>query len=399
MSVCPTVTTGGSFLIQTLNHLDCQAQSIGSFGFQSLAAAGSPASLALTGLLTLFIAVFAARLLLGDRVHSRDAVIGILKIGIVLTLATSWPAFRTLVYDTALLGPAEVAAAVTPSNLPDTGAGFSERLQNIDTGIASLTLLGTGRQTGSLQLEQRGDDSFRTIALSDDTGFAWARTVFLSSVIGSLAILRITGGLLLALAPLFAGLLLFDFARGLFAGWLRGLVLVALGSLGITVLLAVEVAVMEPWLADALQRRGLGYATPSAPTELLALTLAFAVASAGLLFVLGKVAFQNAWFLSLPRPVTETRQDVANVVALPATRSQTIDIRSQARALTLSEGVTNLIRHEEARRGVTQLTGAPAVAEPKTQNLAADHGPRMGSSWRRTSRRSTAAHSQRDSRR
>src|SRR5690606_8042858 len=121
------------------------------------------------------------------------------------------------------------------------------------------------------------------------------RTVYLGSVIGSLAILRIAGGLLLALAPLMAGLLLFDFAKGLFSGWLRGLVLVAMGSLGITLLLAVEVAVMEPWLVDALGRRSLGYATPNAPTELLALALAFAVAAAGLLVLLGKVAFQNSW--------------------------------------------------------------------------------------------------------
>ena len=92
--------------------------------------------------------------------------------------------------------------------------------------------------------------------MEDETGFGWARTIYLASTIGSLAILRIAGGLLLALAPLVAGLLLFDFARGLFAGWLRGLVLVALGSLGITILLAVEIAVMEPWLADALQRHG-----------------------------------------------------------------------------------------------------------------------------------------------
>ena len=56
---CPSVTTGGQVLAETLSHLDCQAQTLGSFGFQSLAAPGSPASLALTGLLTLFIAMFA----------------------------------------------------------------------------------------------------------------------------------------------------------------------------------------------------------------------------------------------------------------------------------------------------------------------------------------------------
>jgi type IV secretion system protein VirB6 len=396
VNACPSVTTGSEFLAQTLDHLDCQAQTLGTFGFQSLAAPGSPASLALTGLLTLFIALFALRLLLGDNVAPRDTVNAILKIGIVLTLAVSWPAFRILAYDTVLLGPAELASTLTPSTLPDTGGGFAARLQNIDSGIASLTLAGTGRQTGSLGLEQRGDAAFRTIAMEDDTALGWARTIYLASVIGSLATLRIAGGLLLALAPLVAGFLLFDFARGLFAGWVRGLVLVTLGSLGMTVLFAVEVAVLEPWLADALQRRSLGYATPSAPTELLALTLAFAIAGAGLLFLLGKVAFQNGWSLRIDH--RSDRLPEAQTASVRARIMQPIELTAHARALTVREGVTNLIRHEEARRALPQP--ALALPSPDERYLASNAGSniRLGSAWRRTSRRTSAAQAQRDSR-
>lgn len=391
---CPVVTTGSRFLAGTLNHLDCQAQALGSFGFQALAAPGSPAMLALTGLLTLFIALFAIRLLLGESAEPRDAVNGILKIGIVLTLAASWPAYRILAYDLVLRGPAEVAGAMIPSTLPATGSGFTNRLQNIDTGIASLTLAGTGRQTGSLALEQRQDGAFRAIAMQDDTAFGWARTLYLASVIGPLAILRVGGGLLLALAPLISGLLLFDFARGVFAGWLRGLVMVALGSLGTSVLLAVQVALTEPWLVDALRKRSLGYATPSAPTELLALTLAFALASAGLLILLGKVAFQNGWsFRVEPAPVKLADRRSASAPRQPA---RPIELTAQARALTVSGGVSNLIRHEEARRGIPGLVlGArrPEVLTPGGSGSDA----RIGSSWRRTSQRTTAAQTRRDS--
>ena len=84
---CPSVTTGSRFLVETLSHLDCQAQTIGSFGFQALAAPGSPASLALAGLLTLFIALFGIRMLFGSGVEPRDAVTAVLKVAIVLTLA------------------------------------------------------------------------------------------------------------------------------------------------------------------------------------------------------------------------------------------------------------------------------------------------------------------------
>jgi type IV secretion system protein VirB6 len=392
MNACPSVTTGAEFLVRTLGHLDCQAQTLGSFGFSALAAPGSPASLALTALLTLFIAIFAIRMLTGAMTDTRDVVSAVLKIGIVLTLAVSWPAFRTLAYDTVLVGPAEVASSITPSTLPDTGAGFAGRLQNIDTGMTSLTAAGTGRQTGSLELE---DGGFRAIAMEDETALGWARTVYLGSVIGSLAVLRIAGGLLLALAPLMAGLLLFDFARGLFAGWLRGLVLVAMGSLGITLLLAVEVAVMEPWLVDALGRRSLGYATPNAPTELLALALAFAVAAAGLLVLLGKVAFQNSWNIVVPERWSARSDRKDSPGARVAGAAGPIELTAHARALTVSEGVRNVLRHEEARRGIPQtlLLQGPQQA---VQGASMATSTPIGSSWRRTSPRTTAAQTNRD---
>src|SRR5690606_25537270 len=243
---CPQVVTGSEFLIRALAHLDCQAQTLGSFGFQSLSQPGSPAGAVLTALLTLFVALYGVRLLFGPGDEPRDLVGAALKIGIVMTMAVSWPAWRTVAYDTVLHGPAEVAASIMPTTLPDPRGGLPERLQAIDTGIAAFTAAGTGRQTGAL-IAEGAASGFGAIALEDEAGLGWARPLYLASTIGALAILRIAGGLLLALAPLLAALLLFDFSRGLFAGWLRGLVLTALGSLAVTVLFSVQVAVMEPW--------------------------------------------------------------------------------------------------------------------------------------------------------
>lgn len=398
---CPTVTTGSRFLVEALAHLDCQAQTIGSYGFRGLADPGSPAAFALTGLLTLFIALFAIRLLFGPGPDARDAVMAVIKIGIVMTLAVSWPAYRTLAYDTVLRGPAEVASAMTTPSLPDTGNGFAERLQAIDTGIASLTALGAGRRTGSLALEDRQDDAFLTIAMQDETALGWARTIWLGATIGSLAIFRIAGGLLLALAPLFAGMLLFELTRGLFAGWLRGLVLVALGSLAITLLLAVETALMEPWLVDALSRRNLGYAVPNAPTELLALVLAFALASAGLLFVMAKVAFQNAW--PLP-PLARLRASAPSLLGEQGSAvARPVPLTAQSRALGLGESVMALVHREERRetrdsvRRIEFAERSEGGGSLASSSSAAARAP-LGSSYRRTSPRSTAAQTRRDDR-
>lgn len=396
---CPSVTTGTRFLVETLSHLDCQAQAIGSFGFQALASPGSPASLALTGLLTLFIALFGIRMLFGGAVEPRDAVGAVLKIAIVLTLAVSWPAFRTLAYDTVLKGPAEIAAAITPSTLPDSRAGFAERLQNIDTGIATLTASGTGRQTGSLELEETSG-AFRAIALEDEGALGWARTFFLASVIGSLAILRIGGGLLLALAPLFAALLLFEMTRGLFAGWLRGLVLIALGSLAITVVLGVEIALLEPWLFDALNRRNLGYATPAAPTELLALTFAFAIAIGGILFLLAKVAFQNAWASA----ATIRMPELVQAVSADASRGRAgggAEIPVHSRALAISESVSSVMRREglalEEGSGRRRIEALDRPSSDQSTSGVRPYSPEpLGSAYQRNTRRQTGSHSRRD---
>src|SRR6185503_9979205 len=122
---------GAGFVSGVLDYVDCQAQAIGAGGFQALAAPGSTLSLVLSGLLTLFVALFGYRMLLGDTPGLRDGVFSVVKIGIVLALAFSWPAYRTLIYDVALKGPAELAGEVgRPAGLPGSGGGLVARLDN-----------------------------------------------------------------------------------------------------------------------------------------------------------------------------------------------------------------------------------------------------------------------------
>lgn len=395
---CPAVSTGNQFLVESLAHLDCQAQTLGSFGFQALAAPGSPGAVVLTALLTLFVALYGIRLLFSPGDEPRDLVTAVLKVGIVLTIAVSWPAWRTLAYDTVLHGPTEVASAMMPETLPDPTAQLPQRLQGIDNGIAALTALNTGRQTGQIIAEGPAS-GFGQIALEDEAGLGWSRPIYLASTIGSLAVLRVAGGLLLALAPLVAGLLLFDPTRGLFAGWLRALVLVALGSLAQTVLLSVQLALMEPWLADTLGRRALGYATPTAPTELLALVAAFALATAGLLFIVAKVAFQHAGAQRdvVMRIIHSAREGAR--VAAQAGRLAEIPVHSRAAAI--SESVAAAIRREDLQAEGFDRGRRIGYARPDARALPAGATPSpepLGSAYRRTAPRDTASHRQRDRR-
>lgn len=393
---CPSVTTSRGFLVETLAHLDCQARTIGSFGFETLAGPGSVTGGMLTATLTLFVAVFGVRMLLGARLGAPDAVGAVLKIGIVLTLATSWPAYRVIAYDTVLLGPAEVAGAIGEATLPDLRGGLAERLQGIDDGIISLTAAGLGRQTGALEQQGNRSDSFAGIALEDEAAMGWGRAIFLAATIGSLAALRIAGGLLLALAPLFAGLLLFDVSRGLFAGWLRGLALVALGSLGLSLLLAVEVALIEPWLRDVLNRRSLGYATPQAATEWLALSLGFALAAFALVAFLAKVAFQNGWPVHWKwREGRSTGEQDAGRTGVPVGRDQP----AYTRALAMGEAVRVTMRREDIQSETLdrrRMIGGPVRDAGQGESSFARQA--LGTSYRRTMRRSSPFNTRRDER-
>lgn len=407
---CGAVTTGQGFLVETLGHLDCQAQVIGSYGFQSLADPASPAASLLTALLTLFVALFGLRLLFGGEVAIRDAVGSVLKIGIVLTLALSWPAWRTLAYDTVLHGPSEIAATLGGDALPALKGGLADQLQEIDDGLVELTQFGTGRQTGALVVPGEGRSSFQGVALQDETGLGYGRAIFLASTIGSLGLLRIAAALLLAIAPLMAVLLLFDVTRGIFAGWMRGLVLTALGSLGISLLLAIEAEIVGSWLADALNRRDLGYATPGTPMELLALSLGFAVAAFALLALLGRVAFQNGWPITgwlrgqdgdaqgsnrEERPIRIVGQEQRAIAGGedPAVRS---------RASAVSEGVAASMRREtrleqssQDQRRTDIIRGGEQRGEPTPRGTGRGGEP-LGSSYRRTMNRTAGSHRRRD---
>lgn len=395
---CPPVMTGKDFLAGTLAHVDCQAQTLGSYGYFALAQPGSVASLVMTGLLTLFVGLFGFRLLFGPPPSSGDAVRDLLKVGIVLTLALSWPAWRTLVYDIALQAPAEITGSISPSSLPSS-SGFADRLQNVDTGLIALTVQGTGRNVGELTEDTAPPAGFRGVALEDDTGFATARIIFLSGTIGSLAIVRLAAGLLLALTPLAAGLLLFEATRGLFSGWLKGLVLTVLGSVGITVVLAAEIALLEPWLEDALRVRELGYATPAAPTELLALTAAFALALFGMLILLGRVAFQSGWSSLASIPAFARASSAPARVPELTTHTANPPATVPSRAFLLSERVATTVRQEEQVRFLSagsphSMTGTASPGE----SLARPGSHANDTGGRRSTLRVSAAAARRDAR-
>jgi type IV secretion system protein VirB6 len=378
MTACPIPTAEGEFVRPMLDFVDCQAQSLGSGAWQALAAPGSTLALVLTGFLTLFVALFGYRLLFGHAPSIRDGVLALVKVGIVLALATSWPAYRILIYDVALRGPAELAADIgAPTGLPGAGGGLVDRLDIVDKGLAALAVLGTGdpppdptgQQAPSLTNQPPPFLGFNNFALGG------ARLLFLLGAIGALAAVRLTAGLMLALGPFFIAFLLFDNTRGLFEGWLRVLAGAALGALGTAVALGIELALLEPWLADALTRRAAGEYLPNMPAELLVIALIVAIALVAMIAAAGRAAYgfrlAPIWRSAASGATTlirsgDTRIAAATVAGGPAAAE------GRSRAVSVADAVAASQRRETIQAALGAGSRSFAASDPRR---AVSHAP------------------------
>lgn len=338
MAVCDAIPSPESFAPSVLRFLDCQAQLIGAEGYKALAAPGSTASILLTGMVTLLIAFLGYRMLLGHTPTIREGVLTFVKIGLVLVLATSWPAYQILVYDIILRAPAELASTIGGAvNLPGSSGGLVGRIDSVDQALKILAIEGVG----PVPLGTNGRPLMPSVPPPPFIGFdsfalGFARVIFLVSTVASFAVVRIAVALLLALAPLFAVFLLFDGTRGLFEGWLKAILGTALGSLAIAITLGVELAFVEPWLAGLLARRAGDLDIMGAPAQLLAATTIFAIALAAVMWLTARVAMSlriPAWVRTLPLSWNDGIAPRAEPAPSTSTAHPPIESRSRAAAV------------------------------------------------------------------
>ena len=60
-----------------------------------------------------------------------DLTLSVLKLGVVLALATNWPTYQQLVFDTLFRGPAQISTAICQSIIP--GRGFAGPFDGLQT--------------------------------------------------------------------------------------------------------------------------------------------------------------------------------------------------------------------------------------------------------------------------
>ncbi len=259
MAACPAFDPFGAYVGNVVGFVDCHAAALGEDGYRALGP-GSPFGVALSGLLTIFVALLGYRLLVGRGLGLQGAVGMAFKLGVVLTLATQWAAYQPLVFDMVTRGPEDLAASIlSPSGLGgQDSAGLMARVQAVNRALnllanpppiapqvaaaaspdAQITPGATPAPPPPPATNQLNEGGMKAVGE--------ANGILLVATLTGMVAVRVIMALMLALGPIFAGCLLFDATRRVFASWLRVLAGAMLAALAVPAVLALELAVIEP---------------------------------------------------------------------------------------------------------------------------------------------------------
>ena len=216
----------GTGVAAALRAVDCTASEVSAAAFGRLFAPGGAMGPALTLLLGLFIAFFAIALILGrSNLSVRSLVPRILTLGLVVTFATSWVAYQSVVWNLAIGAPDYLAGILTGTKGSATTT-FADKIDIVLLAVQQATETANGGANNGQAAE---------ITAFSPQGILWlGAMLLLLGTVGVLVTARIGLALLVALGPIFVVMGLFNSTRGLFTGWLKGVVM-----LGLTPLFAV----------------------------------------------------------------------------------------------------------------------------------------------------------------
>ncbi|WP_435418056.1 type IV secretion system protein [Parerythrobacter aurantius] len=226
-------------IASALKAVDCVSSEVTGTAFGKLFAPGGALATTLTILLTLYVAFFAIALLTGrSSLGIRQLMPRMLTVGLVLTFATSWVAYQSVVWNLALGAPDWLAGILTG-----------------DRGSATMTF--ASKVDVVFQAVERASSGQTDIELFSPPGMLWAGAfAFMLGTVGVLVTARIALALVVALGPVFVVMALFDGTRGLFTGWVKALVMLALTPLFAVIAGGIMLELSVPILSALTQNAG-----------------------------------------------------------------------------------------------------------------------------------------------
>jgi len=204
----------GTGVASALAAVDCIASQVSEQAFGRIFGTDGQLAIVLTILLVFYVAFFGISLMLGrSNLSVRTLLPKMMTLGLVLTFATSFAAFSTVFYNLFVDGPDWLAGVLTDTN----GSATTTFATKLDIVFLAVQEASTGQVD---------------IAAFSPPGMMWlGAMLLLLGTVGLLVTARIGLALLLAIGPIFVVLALFNGTRGLFTGWLKGVVLLALAPL------------------------------------------------------------------------------------------------------------------------------------------------------------------------
>ena len=400
MAVCPSFDPLGRYVGSLVAWVDCRTLSLGEEAFRALGP-GAPFGMALTGLLTIYVAFIGYRLMLGGTLTVREGMFAALKIGLVLALATQWPAWRVLVYDVATTTPEAAASSFLRSSGLNGGGSdmIASRVDGVNAALGQMI-------SDSTEARAKGTPAPGQVAPPPLTFLPEAAAASANAAIGTLVVsalaglvgVRIVMGFLLSIGPLLIACLLFEASRGLFMGWLRALSGTFFAALAVPAALALQLGIIEPQVRALQALLAAGQPVGALPQQIYGTAMVFAfcllaVLAAAACIGLGLVwprQQYGRWLQDLAQQASPINGAYQSSVIEP-TPSRTRQIAAAAASLSLRE-----------RRYDKDVMAPPRrLIMPNPGQVDPEHGNQipatpLGQSGRRTLKRQSLGARRRD---
>jgi len=348
-ALCGTGTRELGLVKDLLDSTDCHVRVLTEIAYGALSGPDSEFPLILTVLMTIAVALFGLRLLLGfSPLKVGDLTLTAIKFGIVLALATSWPLYQQLVLEVLFHGPEQLGSSLLAA-LHSSGIGGRHNpfggLQQAYDQMQAAAALFRQAPAGGATVSPESLSAAMSMTIS-----AW---VLLFANLGLVLVAKIILGLLTGLGPLFAGLLLFESTRGMFEGWLRAMLVFSLLPLVISLALVLQLVLLEPHL------NALANLLPGEPPKVTDATsiLMLSIVSA----VVAVMAAGATLLIAMGLRLKGAKPNVAEAATNPL---KTATFSEPLRDLTIDRRITAIgtATLQRDRRGARHVAGALSLA-------------------------------------
>ena len=254
MNQCaPFGAEGPAGVADALSKVDCMANEATAMSFGRLFGAHGSFTTALTIILTLYIALLAFNLLTG-RSALRISVLTprMMTLGLVLTFATSWIAYQSVVWNLATGAPDEIASVLVGTN----GSATTIFAQQLDGFFVAITDAASQIQPQNPAVPATAAAAAVPSLMSPANILSLGALLLLLGTVGVLVVCRIALAALIIIGPVFIVFALFDGTRGLFEGWVKSVVTFALVPLLTVVMGSGALVAISPMVAGLDQAGG-----------------------------------------------------------------------------------------------------------------------------------------------